>query len=446
MGALRYPRKSRMARMTVAREHSSFSCNWQHGTGTLAPASCLCRANMRLNRSMATAGCVVGLVKLSVGLKIVNEQSLYTLPLLAPGVKSRVIVGMSGGVDSAVAALLLKQQGYDVHGLFMKNWEDDDTDEFCTSRQDLVDAVAAADVIGVDIDAVNFSAEYRERVFQHFLAEYQAGRTPNPDVLCNAEIKFKTFLDHALQLGANQIATGHYARVRNRNGQYELLKGCDPDKDQSYFLYRLGQLQLRRTLFPVGELTKHAVRTLAAQARLAVHDKKGSTGICFIGERPFREFLSRYLPNRPGPINTLDGRTIGEHQGAMYYTVGQREGLGVGGVRGADEEAWYVVAKDVATNTLIVVQGSDHPALYSRALIACDLHWVSDTAPPAPLRCSAKTRYRQPDQLCTVKAIDEEHWCVEFDGPQRAVTPGQSVVFYDGEVCLGGGNIESTSS
>ncbi|MGQ0658226.1 MAG: tRNA 2-thiouridine(34) synthase MnmA [Chromatiales bacterium] len=365
-------------------------------------------------------------------------------PQLVAQVRPTVVVGMSGGVDSAVAALLLRQHGHDVRALFMKNWEDDDTDQYCTSRADLVDAAAAAEVIGIDIDAVNFSAEYRERVFTHFLAEYEAGRTPNPDVLCNAEIKFKAFLDHALARGAELIATGHYARARYRDGRYELLKGRDTGKDQSYFLYRLGQPQLARTLFPVGELRKYQVRKLAAQAGLGVHDKKDSTGICFIGERPFREFLSRYLPARPGPIETPEGRVIGKHQGALYYTLGQREGLRIGGVRGATEEPWYVVDKDVGNNRLIVAQGHDHPLLFSHRLTACELSWVSGTGPALPLRCTARTRYRQPDQSCTVKAVDGERCVVEFDAPQRAVAPGQSVALYDGEACLGGGIIDGT--
>jgi tRNA-specific 2-thiouridylase len=365
---------------------------------------------------------------------------------LATGARSarRVVVGMSGGVDSAVAALLLRQQGYAVQGLFMKNWEDDDTEEYCASRADLVDAVAAADVIGIDIDQVNFAADYRERVFTEFLREYQAGRTPNPDVLCNAEIKFRAFLDKAVEWGADLIATGHYARVRHRDGRYELLKGLDAGKDQSYFLYRLTQAQLSRTLFPVGELNKSEVRRIAKRAGLAVHDKRDSTGICFIGERPFRDFLRRYLPARPGPVKTVDGRTIGEHAGAMYYTLGQREGLGVGGVKGASEEPWYVVAKDVAANTLIVAQGHDHPLLHSRRLAASNLSWVAGAAPGAHFQCGAKIRYRQPDQECTVIVTGGGDCQVEFQAPQRAVTPGQSVVFYEGEVCLGGGIIVAT--
>lgn len=357
---------------------------------------------------------------------------------------NKVVVGLSGGVDSSVSALLLKQQGYEVLGLFMKNWEDDDTDEYCASRQDLIDAVAVADRIGFDIEVVNFSAEYRARVFSHFLAEYQAGRTPNPDVLCNAEIKFNAFLNHALRSGAEWMATGHYARLSIKEGRYFLLKGMDPNKDQSYFLYRLGQSQLAQSLFPVGGLTKPEVRRTAEQAGLRIHDKKDSTGICFIGERPFREFLSRYLPVQPGEIHTLEGRVIGEHQGVMYYTLGQREGLGIGGVKGGSQAPWYVVAKDVANNILVVVQGHDNPRLFSRRLKASQFSWVSGEPPAPPFRCKAKTRYRQSDQGCTITAVSLEHCWVEFDQPQRAVTPGQSVVFYEGEICLGGGFIDDT--
>ncbi|HTT08074.1 MAG TPA: tRNA 2-thiouridine(34) synthase MnmA [Gammaproteobacteria bacterium] len=358
----------------------------------------------------------------------------------------RVIVGLSGGVDSAVAALLLKQQGCHVEALFMKNWGDDDDEEYCASRQDLIDATAVADVLGIDIDQINFSADYRERVFRHFLSEYQAGRTPNPDVLCNAEIKFKSFLDHALTRGAGKIATGHYAQVTQRDGRHQLLKGADAGKDQSYFLCHLNQQQLARTLFPVGNLRKSEVRKLAKQAGLAVHDKKDSTGICFIGERPFREFLNRYLPARPGPIKTPEGGIIGQHNGAMFYTLGQREGLQIGGVRGAKEEPWYVVGKDVASNTLIAAQGHDHPLLMSRSLAAVDLNWISGEPPHAPFKCTAKTRYRQPDQPCTILEIKGNGCRVEFDAGQRAVTPGQTVVFYDGQVCLGGGTILSTTN
>jgi tRNA-specific 2-thiouridylase len=351
--------------------------------------------------------------------------------------KSRVVVGMSGGVDSSVAALLLKQQGYEVIGLFMKNWEDDDTDEYCTSRQDLVDAVSAAEVIGIDIEAVNFSAEYKDRVFQNFLDEYQAGRTPNPDVLCNAEIKFKAFLDHAFTMGAEHIATGHYARVREVAGGFELRKAVDLSKDQSYFLYRLNQTQLSKTLFPLGEITKREVREIARQQGLANHDKKDSTGICFIGERPFREFLSRYLPRAPGSIETPDGKLVGRHEGLMYYTVGQRKGLGIGGAG----DAWYVAGKDMRHNVLTVVQGHDHPALLKSSLIAADLSWVAGEGPEPGIGLSAKTRYRQGDAPCQITNISAQNCAVNFAAPQWAVTPGQSFVAYASDVCLGGGII-----
>ncbi len=361
-----------------------------------------------------------------------------------------IVVGMSGGVDSSVAALLLKQQGYRVTGLFMKNWEDDDTDEYCTSRQDLIDAVSVADRIGIHIDAVNFSAEYKERVFSEFLREYQAGRTPNPDVLCNAEIKFRAFLDHALALGADAIATGHYAQVRVVDGLFQLLKAEDGTKDQSYFLYRLNQQQLSRTLFPLGGLYKREVREIARKEGLSNHDKKDSTGICFIGERPFREFLNRYLPTQPGDIRTPEGETVGRHMGLMYYTIGQRQGLGIGGRRrpGEDDgcqhesEAWYVAGKDLEHNHLIVVQGHDHPALFSERLTAIDLNWISGASPHCQWVYGAKTRYRQKDAPCAVSHVDARSCTVEFTEPQWAVTPGQSVVIYESRVCLGGGIIE----
>jgi tRNA-specific 2-thiouridylase len=355
----------------------------------------------------------------------------------------RVIVGMSGGVDSSVAALLLKQQGYEVSGLFMKNWEDDDTDEYCSSREDLVDAVAAAECIGIEIDVVNFSAEYKERVFSDFLHEYQAGRTPNPDVLCNAEIKFKAFLDHALGLGADAIATGHYAQVREVEGLHQLLMAEDGTKDQSYFLYRLNQPQLARTLFPLGKLYKRDVREIARREGLPNHDKKDSTGICFIGERPFREFLSRYLPDNPGEIRTPEGKSVGRHQGLSFYTIGQRQGLGIGGSRGGDGDPWYVAAKDLRRNRLVAVQGHDHPALLSDRLTALDLNWISGTPPRCHWVYSAKTRYRQRNAPCTLLAASAERCVVEFAELQWAVTPGQSVVIYESQVCLGGGIIES---
>ena len=367
--------------------------------------------------------------------------------------RKRVVVGMSGGVDSSVAALVLKEQGYDVTGLFMKNWEDDDTDEYCTSRQDLIDAVAVADRIGIDIEAVNFSAEYKERVFNEFLAEYRAGRTPNPDVLCNAEIKFKAFLDHAISLGADHIATGHYAQVREVDGSFQLLKAEDGTKDQSYFLYRLNQAQLARTMFPLGAMYKRDVREIARRAGLPNHDKKDSTGICFIGERPFREFLNRYLPTQRGEMRTPDGELVGEHMGLMFYTLGQRHGLGIGGRRrecsdnaGGDGDAWYVAAKDMAENRLIVVQGHDHPSLLSNRLSAVRLSWISGRSPAAHWVYAAKTRYRQKDAPCTISEVSDKRCVVDFAEQQWAVTPGQSVVVYESRVCLGGGIIEDSGA
>ena len=355
--------------------------------------------------------------------------------------RERVIVGLSGGVDSAVSAWLLKQQGYDVVGIFMKNWEDDDDSEYCSSNVDFVDAAAVADVIGIELEHVNFAAEYRDRVFAEFLREYQAGRTPNPDVLCNAEIKFKAFLDHAMRLGARRIATGHYARVRERDGRFELLKGLDASKDQSYFLHRLNQAQLSRTLFPVGELRKTEVRRIAEEIGLPNARKKDSTGICFIGERPFREFLNRYLDARPGPMLDAQGRQLGRHMGLAFYTLGQRQGLGIGGVKhgGGEHQPWYVARKELDRNVLRVVQGHDHPWLLSPALRADDLSWVAGE-PPAPGRYGAKTRYRQADAPCRFEPADGG-FTLRFDAPQWAVTPGQSAVLYDGEVCLGGGVI-----
>jgi len=337
---------------------------------------------------------------------------------------------------------LLKQQGYDVVGLFMKNWEDDDNDEYCSSRQDLLDAVSVADKIGIPIEAVNFSGEYKERVFSEFLREYQAGRTPNPDILCNAEIKFKAFLDHALQLGAETIATGHYARVREVDGRFQLLKAADAGKDQSYFLHRLDQTQLGRSMFPLGGLLKSQVRAIAERHGLPNHAKKDSTGICFIGERPFREFLGRYLPARPGDMLTPDGSLVGRHIGLAFYTIGQRQGLGIGGAKETGGQPWFVCGKDVENNRLFVVQGHDHPALLAPRLSALDSHWIDGTAPQTDRPFAAKTRYRQADASCRLTGVSGYACEISFDQPQWAVTPGQSVVIYDGEICLGGAIIE----
>jgi tRNA-specific 2-thiouridylase len=360
--------------------------------------------------------------------------------------ENTVVVGMSGGVDSSVAALLLKRAGYHVIGLFMKNWEDDDDGEYCSTREDLVDAAAAADVVGVDFEAVNFAAEYKDRVFADFLREYSAGRTPNPDVLCNAEIKFKAFLDHAMQLGAAHIATGHYAGVREQGGRFELLRAADMSKDQSYFLHRLNQQQLSRTLFPLSGLRKTEVRKIAEDAGLANHAKKDSTGICFIGERPFREFLNRYLPKKPGAMLNDQGKVIGEHIGLMFYTLGQRKGIGLGGSRSGTGEPWFVAAKDVKSNTLTVVQGHDHPLLLSAHLEAADASWVAGQAPDPQGVYGAKTRYRQTDAACRLAGGAQGRFALEFDSAQWAVTPGQSAVLYDGEVCLGGGIINAAGA
>jgi len=373
--------------------------------------------------------------------------------------KQRVVVGLSGGVDSAVTAHLLKQQGHEVIGIFMKNWEDDDrpagsdSDDpgYCTSNIDFVDAAAVADVLGIEIEHVNFAAEYKDRVFAEFLREYQAGRTPNPDILCNAEIKFKAFLDHAMRLGAEKIATGHYARVRQAShaGLYELLKGLDPSKDQSYFLHRLNQAQLSKTLFPIGELLKTQVRQIAQDIGLPNAKKKDSTGICFIGERPFREFLNRYIAKEPGPIRDAKGRKLGEHQGLSFYTLGQRQGLGIGGIKakgaqkgGSDHAPWFVARKDMQTNTLWIVQGHDHPWLQSSSLQAQDASWTAGTA-PTTANVAAKTRYRQSDAPARVQDASMQGFALHFAQPQWAVTPGQSAVLYDGDVCLGGGVIAS---
>lgn len=356
----------------------------------------------------------------------------------------RVVVALSGGVDSAVTAWLLQRQGYDIQPLFMKNWEEDDRQGYCAAAADLHDAEEVCQRLGLGLRTVNLSSEYWDRVFTPFLAAYQAGQTPNPDVLCNQEIKFRIFLDHALALGASHIATGHYARVLQDDDGFHLLKGCDHGKDQSYFLHRLEQSQLGRALFPLGELTKPEVRRLAVGAKLPVHAKKDSTGICFIGEQPFKHFLGRYLAYAPGAIETLDGEVLGQHAGLGYYTLGQRRGLGIGGRQGGTGAPWYVIAKDLRRRALIVAQGHQHPALYARTLVAQDVHWIPQRRFKFPLRCQAKTRYRQTDQPCEVDTDQSRHhYRVRFDEPQWAPAPGQFVVFYEGAECLGGGMIRT---
>jgi len=362
---------------------------------------------------------------------------------LAENATKKVICGMSGGVDSSVSAFILQQQGYQVEGLFMKNWEEDDDTDYCTAAADLADAQAVCDKLGIKLHKINFAAEYWDNVFEHFLSEYKAGRTPNPDILCNKEIKFKAFLEYAAEdLGANYIATGHYVRRRGADNNAQLLRGLDSNKDQSYFLYTLSSKQVGQSLFPVGDIEKPIVRAIAEDLDLITAKKKDSTGICFIGERKFKDFLARYLPAQPGNIRTVEGDIIGRHDGLMYHTLGQRKGLGIGGVKGAGEEAWYVVEKDLVNNELIVAQGHDHSALLSTGLIAQQLHWVDRQPIREPLRCTVKTRYRQTDVPCMIEPIDDESIKVIFDEPQIAVTPGQSAVFYLDEVCLGGGIIE----
>ncbi|WP_299943493.1 tRNA 2-thiouridine(34) synthase MnmA [uncultured Microbulbifer sp.] len=357
----------------------------------------------------------------------------------------RIIVGMSGGVDSSVAALRLIQQGYRVEGLFMKNWDEDDGTEYCTARADLADAQDICHRLGIQLHTASFAAEYWDHVFAYFLAEYKAGRTPNPDILCNREIKFKVFLEYAEVLGADAIATGHYARRRDSKGRTYLLKGLDGNKDQSYFLHAVGEAAFARALFPLGELEKPEVRRIAEENSFITHNKKDSTGICFIGERRFKDFLEQYLPAQPGDMQTPEGRFMGHHAGLMYHTIGQRQGLGIGGVKGGGEDPWYVVGKDLRRNVLIVAQGAHHPLLYATGLEATQTHWINGAAPGETFRCQAKTRYRQPDQDCTVHVQENGDLVVAFDEPQRAVTPGQSLVLYDGEVCLGGAVIENAT-
>ena len=355
----------------------------------------------------------------------------------------KVVVGLSGGVDSSVTALLLKQQGLNVEALFMKNWHKKNRDDGCLWEADAEDAMRVCEKLDIPLNTVDLSADYWERVFKSFVEEYRNGRTPNPDVLCNQEIKFKAFLEHTRQLGANRIATGHYARIDQRDGACRLLKGIDKNKDQSYFLCRLNQSQLGAALFPLGELEKTAVRKMAKQARLITHNKKDSTGICFIGKQPFQRFLSHYIPSEPGPVRTTDGKTIGEHDGVFYFTPGQRQGLEIGGVKGARDAPWYVVRKNIEQNELIVAQDHDHPLLHSYGLIASDIHWISGILPALPFQCSAKNRYRQPDQACVVEEADSGRWHIRFEKSQRALTSGQFIVFYHENICLGSGIIAS---
>jgi tRNA-specific 2-thiouridylase len=352
---------------------------------------------------------------------------------------------MSGGVDSSVSAKLLLEQGYSVQGLFMKNWEEDDETEYCTAKKDLEDAQSVCDHLGIELHQANFSAEYWDNVFAQFLTEYRAGRTPNPDILCNREIKFNVFREYAELLGTDFIATGHYARLDSSGPVPKLLKGLDPNKDQSYFLQSVSADQLTKCIFPIGDLIKTDVRQIAESSRIPTYAKKDSTGICFIGERRFKDFLTRYIPVQPGPIKTLDQNVVGEHDGVMFHTLGQRQGLRVGGVKNALDAPWYVVRKDMETNTLYVVQGNEHRSLYSSAMTCLTIHWVDGTGPTLPGELHVKTRYRQPDQLCTLERT-KETYRVFFDEPQRAVTPGQWACFYDGDVCLGGGIIDATEA
>jgi tRNA-specific 2-thiouridylase len=373
-----------------------------------------------------------------------SAENQISAPKTKAPCDTKVIVGMSGGVDSSVSAHLLIEQGYQVEGLFMKNWEEDDTDEYCAASQDLEDAQLVCDKLGIKLHTINFATEYWDNVFEYFLAEYKAGRTPNPDIMCNKEIKFKAFLEFACEdLSADYIATGHYVQREFIDGQWSMLRGLDSNKDQSYFLYTLSDEQVGRTLFPVGNIEKPAVRAIAEKADLVTHNKKDSTGICFIGERKFKDFLGQYLPAQPGKIESAEGEVIGDHDGLMYHTLGQRKGLRIGGLANAGEEPWYVVEKDLLRNVLIVGQGHNHPRLFSKGLIGNQLHLVNRKPLDAPLKCTVKTRYRQDDVPCHLSPMSDGEYLVMFDEPQSSVTPGQSVVFYQDNICLGGGIINS---
>ncbi|MFB0980990.1 MAG: tRNA 2-thiouridine(34) synthase MnmA [Alteromonadaceae bacterium] len=373
-----------------------------------------------------------------------SAENQISAPKTKAPCDTKVIVGMSGGVDSSVSAHLLIEQGYQVEGLFMKNWEEDDTDEYCAASQDLDDAQLVCDKLGIKLHTINFATEYWDNVFEYFLAEYKAGRTPNPDIMCNKEIKFKAFLEFACEdLSADYIATGHYVQREFIDGQWSMLRGLDSNKDQSYFLYTLSDEQVGRTLFPVGNIEKPAVRAIAEKADLVTHNKKDSTGICFIGERKFKDFLGQYLPAQPGKIESAEGEVIGDHDGLMYHTLGQRKGLRIGGLANAGEEPWYVVEKDLLRNVLIVGQGHNHPRLFSKGLIGNQLHLVNRKPLEAPLECTVKTRYRQDDVPCHLSPMSDGEYLVMFDEPQSSVTPGQSVVFYQDNICLGGGIINS---
>jgi len=358
-------------------------------------------------------------------------------------IHGRIIVGLSGGVDSAVAALLLKRKGYDVHGLFMKNWEEDDDAEYCAAEEDLAAAKQVAEKLDIPLDTINFSSEYWDRVFAHFLTELKAGRTPNPDILCNREIKFQAFLDYALSRGAEKIATGHYACSKRYPDSIELRRAVDANKDQTYFLHQVPAQALMKTLFPLCRYEKQRVRQMAEEAGLVNYDRKDSTGICFIGERRFNDFIAQYIPNEPGPIRSVEGEVVGQHRGLMFHTVGQRKGLGIGGRKDGNDEPWFVVDKLLDSNTLLVAQGHNHPALFAQGLNAQSLHWITANPGEASFRCTARTRHRQQDEPCIVQLHDDDSCRVIFDQPMRAIAPGQYVVFYDEEICLGGGVIES---